>query len=81
MARPMGPPHTYVHYGPLDHSILPPGVAPYPHVGPRDFPVQPQVPHGHDSSVGPQPGAGPQGQGQDYRSQQATAAPQDSDRK
>ncbi|XP_031656236.1 transport and Golgi organization protein 1 homolog isoform X6 [Oncorhynchus kisutch] len=79
MGRPMGPPHTYVHYGPLHHSILPPGVAPYPHVGPRDFPVQPQVPHGHDSSVGPQPGAGPQGQGQDYRSQQATAAPQDSD--
>ncbi|XP_064882538.1 transport and Golgi organization protein 1 homolog isoform X1 [Oncorhynchus nerka] len=79
MARPMGPPHTYVHYGPLDHSILPPGVAPYPHVGPRDFPVQPQVPHGQDSSVGPQPGAGPQGQGQDYRSQQVTAAPQDSD--
>eukprot|EP00063_Salmo_salar_P085326 XP_014060161.1 PREDICTED: U1 small nuclear ribonucleoprotein C-like [Salmo salar] len=72
MARPMGPP-----YGPLDHSIplrhLPPGVAPYsPHVGPRDFPVQPQVPHGHDSSVGPQ------GQGQGYSSQQATAAPQDS---
>ncbi|XP_038818744.1 basic proline-rich protein-like [Salvelinus namaycush] len=78
-----GPPHTYVHYGPLDHSIplrhLPPGVAPFPpHVGPKDFPVQPQVPDGHDSSVGPQPGAGPQGQGQDYSSQQATAAPQDS---
>ncbi|KAM9452937.1 transport and Golgi organization protein 1 homolog [Salvelinus alpinus] len=74
---PFGPPHTYVHYGPLDHSIplrhLPPGVAPFPpHVGPKDFPVQPQVPHGHDSSVGPQ------GQGQDYSSQQATAAPQDS---
>ncbi|XP_055771583.1 transport and Golgi organization protein 1 homolog isoform X2 [Salvelinus fontinalis] len=80
---PFGPPHTYVHYGPLDHFIplrhLPPGVAPFPpHVGPKDFPVQPQVPHGHDSSVGPQPGAGPQGQGQDYSSQQATAAPQDS---
>ncbi|KAM9514722.1 transport and Golgi organization protein 1 homolog [Salvelinus alpinus] len=80
---PFGPPHTYVHYGPLDHSIplrhLPPGVAPFPpHVGPKDFPVQPQVPHGHDSSVGPQPGAGPQGQGQDYSSQQASAAPQDS---
>ncbi|KAM9514749.1 uncharacterized protein ACWYII_045506 [Salvelinus alpinus] len=80
---PFGPPHTYVHYGPLDHSIplrhLPPGVAPFPpHVGPKDFPVQPQVPHGHDSSVGPQPGAGPQGQGKDYSSQQATAAPQDS---
>ncbi|XP_055772052.1 transport and Golgi organization protein 1 homolog [Salvelinus fontinalis] len=78
-----GPPHTYVHYGPLDHFIplrhLPPGVAPFPpHVGPKDFPVQPQVPHGHDSSVGSQPGAGPQGQGQDYSSQQATAAPQDS---
>ncbi|XP_038842515.1 transport and Golgi organization protein 1 homolog [Salvelinus namaycush] len=80
---PFGPPHTYVHYGPLDHSIplrhLPPGVAPFPlHVGPKDFPVQPQVPHGHDSSVGPQPDAGPQGQGQDYSSQQATAAPHDS---
>ncbi|XP_038844123.1 transport and Golgi organization protein 1 homolog [Salvelinus namaycush] len=80
---PFGPPHTYVHYGPLDHFIplrhLPPGVAPFPpHVGPKDFPVQPQVPHGHDSSVGPQPDAGPQGQGQDYSSQQATAAPQDS---
>uniref|UniRef100_A0A4W5NWV8 MIA SH3 domain ER export factor 3 n=1 Tax=Hucho hucho TaxID=62062 RepID=A0A4W5NWV8_9TELE len=83
MARPMRPQRTYVHYGPLDHSIplrhLPPVVAPCPpHVGPRDFPVQPQAPHGHDSSVGPQPSAGPQGQGQDYSSLQATAAPQDS---
>ncbi|XP_045076253.1 basic proline-rich protein-like [Coregonus clupeaformis] len=87
MARPMGPPRTYVHYGPRDHSIppqhLPPWAAPYPpHGGPRDFPgqppMQPQAPHGHDSSVGPQPGIGSQGQGQDYSSQQATAAPQDS---
>ncbi|XP_045066215.1 transport and Golgi organization protein 1 homolog isoform X3 [Coregonus clupeaformis] len=87
MARPMGPPRTYVHYGPRDHSIppqhLPPWAAPYPpHGGPRDFPgqppMQPQAPHGHDSSVGPQPGIGSQGQGQEYSSQQATAAPQDS---
>ncbi|KAK6297218.1 hypothetical protein J4Q44_G00318010, partial [Coregonus suidteri] len=87
MARPMGPLRTYGHYGPRDHSIppqhLPPWAAPYPpHGGPRDFPgqppMQPQAPHGHDSSVGPQPGIGSQGQGQDYSSQQATAAPQDS---
>ncbi|XP_038842879.1 transport and Golgi organization protein 1 homolog [Salvelinus namaycush] len=61
---PFGPPHTYVHYGPLDHFHPTPTPAPWG--GP--------IP----SSLGPQPDAGPQGQGQDYSSQQATAAPHDS---
>ncbi|KAL0964972.1 hypothetical protein UPYG_G00275120 [Umbra pygmaea] len=74
---PMGPPRPYAHYGPRDPSVppqrLPPGAASSYHQGGPTH--QPQAPQSNDSSVAPQ------GQGQDYTSQQVAAAtlqPQDS---